>query len=61
MEHGLGLRLGPAEGRTQAREQLVHPERLRDVVVGTRIERGHLFGLVPDDREDQHGRIAPPA
>ena len=46
--------------RTEAREQLVHPERLRHVVVGAGVERRDLLALVPDDRQDDDRRVAPP-
>ena len=52
-------RAGAPQRRTQACEQLVHPERLRDVVVGARVERGDLLGLVTDDREHEDRHLAP--
>jgi len=55
--HGLVRgRDGPANGGAQAGEELVHTERLRHVVVGAGVERGHLLGLLApggqhDDRD----------
>src|SRR4029077_9489059 len=40
---------------------LVDPDRLRDVVVGARVEGGHLLALVADRGEHDHGCRAPGA
>ena len=48
-----------AAGGAQAREQLVDPDRLRDVVVGARVEGGDLLALLADGREHDHRRGAP--
>ena len=58
--HRLACGLRPPERRAQAREQLVDPERLRDVVVGAGVERRDLLALVADDREDEHGASLQP-
>ena len=50
---------GAAQHRAQPREQLVDADRLRDVVVGARVERGHLLALLADGREQDHRRLAP--
>src|SRR5262249_9118518 len=49
-----------AQRRPHAREQLVHAERLGDVVVGAEIERRDLAGLVPAARQDRdrHALVA---
>ena len=61
LDHGLRRRRRPAEHCPQPREQLVDAERLRDVVVGARVERGDLLPLLADRREDDHRRLAPRA
>ena len=48
-----------AKHGAQAREQLVDPDRLRDVVVGARVERRDLLALLADRREHDHRRRAP--
>ena len=57
----LARRSGPAQDGAQAGDQLVDPDRLRHVVVGSRVERGDLLALVADRREHDHGRRAPRA
>ena len=61
--HDLGVFLGrrrtPERGR-RPRQQLVHPERLRDVVVGPRIERGHLRGFAAPRGQDEDRHLRPP-
>src|SRR5581483_959353 len=59
--HGLGRRLDAAHRGTQARKQLLDAEGLRHVVVGARVERGHLLALVADDRKNDDGDAAPRA
>ena len=61
LEHRLGGRRGPPQHRAQAGDQLVDPDRLRDVVVGARVERGDLLALVADRGEHDHRRRAPGA
>ena len=53
-------RRGAPQGRSQTRHQLVHAERLGDVVVGTGVERGDLVGLGVADGEhdDRYGAPA---
>jgi hypothetical protein len=41
-----------AQGDADAREQLVHAERLRQVIVRAQIEGGHLVPLLPPRGED---------
>ena len=43
------------------REELVHPERFGDVVVGTGVERRHLVGLGVTHGEHDDRDRAPPA
>ena len=50
----MGLQL-VAQGGAQPGEQLVHAERLGDVVVGAEIERLHLAGFVTATREHDDG------
>ena len=52
-----------AQGGAQPGQQLVHAERLGQVVVGAEVERGHLVGLRLPDREhdDRHRRPSPQA
>ena len=50
-----------AERGAQAREQLVHAERLRDVVVGAAVERHHLVALPRASRQHDDRRAAPAA
>ena len=57
LEHPLARRDRPPQRRAQAREQLVAAERLRDVVVRTRVERGDLLLLLSDRREHQDRRV----
>ena len=48
-----GRAVRPAQQRTDAGQQLVDPERLRQVVVRPRVERAHLLPLVVDGGEEQ--------
>ena len=50
---GLAGRPGAPHRRSEARQQLVDPERLRHVVVGAGVERRHLLTLLADGGEDQ--------
>src|SRR5262245_46107749 len=59
LDDRLGGGVHPAQSRTQPREELVHAERLGDVVVRAGGGRRDLLGLVTDDREDDHRRAAP--
>ena len=59
LDHRLARRRSPPQRRTQAREQLSDRERLRDVVVGARVEGGDLLVLVADGRHDDDRRFAP--
>ena len=34
------------KGRTHSGQKLIHPERLRDVIIGTQIERLHFAGFI---------------
>ena len=47
-----GLRIDAAQGDPDPRQQLLGPERFRDVVVCTEIERVHLVGLGAARRQD---------
>ena len=53
----------PAERGAQAGEELVHAERLGDVVVGAGVERGDLvaLGAAGGEDDDRHGGPAPQA
>ena len=52
----------PAHGRrAQAGQQLVHAERLRDVVVGAGVERGDLVALAAPRRQDDDRHLRPTA
>src|ERR1022692_832234 len=51
----------PPDGGAQPGEQLVHPERLGDVVVRTRVEGGHLLALLAPGRQHDDGRGGPAA
>jgi hypothetical protein len=53
------LASAPAQGRAQAREQLVDPDRLLDGVVGPRVQRGDLLPLLADRGEEDHRGGAP--
>ena len=44
--------------RPHAREQLIHAERLRHIVVGAEIERRDLAGLVAAARQNDDGQVA---
>ena len=48
-----------AQRGPQTGEELVHSERLRDVVVGAGVERDHLVRLAAARREDDDRRLAP--
>ena len=49
--------LGPSQRGAQARQELAHAERLRDVVVGAGVERHDLLGvLVPGGEHDDRDR-----
>ena len=63
LDHGVGARAvdGPAQHRAHARQQLVDPERLGHVVVGSGVERLHLLALVADGRDEQDGDVRPGA
>src|SRR4030095_11543975 len=52
-------RLSTALGSTQAGKEFSGAERLRDIIVGTRIERSHFVLLVITNREDKDRRLAP--
>src|ERR1041385_7643006 len=53
---------GPPEQRLDAGQELEHPERLGDVVVGAEPESADLVLLLPPRREHQHrGAVAPVA
>ena len=54
-----GRRPQPALGRPEPRQQLVHAERLRDVVVGAGVERPHLVGLLIARRQHEDRHAAP--
>ena len=54
-------RRNPAQGGTQPREELAHAERLRDVVVGARVERGDLVALGFARGEDHDRHLGPTA
>ena len=59
-----GLLLGrrrSAQGCAQPGQQLVHPERLRDVVVGAGVEGGDLVALALAHREDDDRNDGPAA
>ena len=53
----LGLAAGAAQQRLHAREQLLSPERLRDVVVGAGREASHLLELLRTRRQHQHRHV----
>ena len=54
--------VAPAQRGPQPGEQLVHAERLGDVVVGAGVERGDLVGLGLADRQhDDRARASSPA
>ena len=55
LDHRARPRACAPERGPQAGEQLLHPERLRHVVVGARVERRDLLVLVADRREDDTG------
>src|SRR3984957_18142152 len=50
-----------ADRRAEPGEELVHAERLRDVVVGPGVERGDLLVLRPPHRQDDDRRRGPAA
>src|SRR5579859_258555 len=52
---------GTPEDGAETRQQLVDSDRLRDVVVGPRVECRDLLVLVADGREDDQRRRAPSA
>src|SRR4051794_28288003 len=52
------LRLGPPQQLAQPRDDLVHPQRLRRVVVAARPEAGHAVGDGIRRGEEEHGRVA---
>ena len=47
----------PAQGGPHPGEQLLHVERLDDVVVGAPVEGGDLLGLRVPDRQHDHGLL----
>jgi hypothetical protein len=51
----------PPESGPQPRQELVHPERLRDVVVGAGVEGGDLVGLGVANGQDDDRDPAPAA
>src|SRR5262245_13847680 len=61
LDHGRSRRRGATKRRTQPREELVDPEWLRHVVVGTRVERSYLLALLSEGREHEHGHLGPAA
>ena len=64
LDQRLLLRRGRAAQRgAQPREELVHAERLRDVVVGAGVERGDLvaLGVAHREHDDRHLGPAPQA
>jgi hypothetical protein len=44
---------------TDPREELPHPERLRHVVIGARVERRHLVGFLAPRGQDEDGHRRP--
>ena len=50
-------RRGATEQRIHARQQLEQTERLRDVVVGAKVEAEDLVGLLAARAEDEHRRV----
>ena len=50
-----------AQRGAHARQQLVHAERLRDVVVGARVERGDLVALGVARRQHDDRHLGPAA
>ena len=51
--------IGSAQRCAQTGEEVVDAERLRDVVVGARVECGDLLLLVADGREDEDRCVQP--
>ena len=51
----------PPDGGAQPGQQLVHAERLGDVVVGAGVEGGHLVGLALADRQHDDRDVRPTA
>ena len=45
----------PSFGRAEPRQEFIHPERLRDVVVGTGVEGEHLVALLVAGRQHESG------
>jgi hypothetical protein len=62
LDHGR-LRIGaaPPEGRTEARQQLIHAERLGDVVIRADVQGHDLVALAGAGGQDDDGRGAPAA
>ena len=56
----LGRRRATERG-AQTGQELVHPERLRHVVVGAGVERGNLVGFAVAHRQHDDRHRAPPA
>ena len=54
-----GLPGGAADQRPQARDHLLHMERLGDVIIGPGIEAGDLLVPLVAGGENENGRIAP--
>ena len=54
-----GRRLVAAQRGADAGQQLVHAERLGDIVVGARVEGGHLVGLGVADRQHDDRDLRP--
>ena len=54
-------RCGPAQRGPEPGEELVHPERLGDVVVGAGVERGDLVLLASRADSTTIGTVAPAA
>jgi hypothetical protein len=52
---GAGVRFGTAEYRSDSGQKLIRGERLRQVIIGTHVQRANLVALVAASTDDDDG------